>query len=77
MPHGHYESGAFDVRSGKPERTALAFFLKALSLNPAQFHPALHHPGWWQQESRCCYNVSDDCDPVEVEDRMMPGNSIS
>jgi dTDP-4-dehydrorhamnose reductase len=60
-PHGHYEHGAFDLRSGKPEPTPLASFLKALSENPEHSHPALEHKGWWQDESRWLYNVKARC----------------
>jgi dTDP-4-dehydrorhamnose reductase len=77
MPHGHYEPGAFDVQSGKPENTALATFLKGLSADASFSHPALEHPGWWQQESRCFYNVSDDCVPLDVEERVMTKNIVS
>jgi dTDP-4-dehydrorhamnose reductase len=55
-PHGHYEHGAFDLRTGKPEPTPFASFLKALSENPEHNHPALEHKAWWQQESRYLYN---------------------
>jgi dTDP-4-dehydrorhamnose reductase len=66
LPHGHYETGAFDLRSGKPKPTSLASFLKALSQDPLVSHDALHKKGWWQQESRCFYNVNSICSHVDI-----------
>jgi dTDP-4-dehydrorhamnose reductase len=71
MPHGHYEHGAFDLRSGKPEPTELAFFLKALSENPDHTHSALQEKGWWQSEERCLYNVDSRCNPAPKRDRVV------
>lgn len=63
VPHGHYEHGAFDLQHGELHPTALAGFLKALSGNPEQSHPALNEKGWWQSESRCLYNADTRCRP--------------
>jgi dTDP-4-dehydrorhamnose reductase len=73
MPHGHYEAGAFDVRSRNPERTELACFLQSLSKNPDHFHPATQQLGWWRKETRYIYDITEDHVPIEIpEDRVIP-----
>jgi dTDP-4-dehydrorhamnose reductase len=64
VPHGHYEVGAFDLRNGSPESTVFADFLRDLAVNPQASHGALSEKGWWQQESRCFYNVDPFCQDV-------------
>lgn len=49
---GSYESGAFDISSGSLLRTPIGDYIKQLSLDPSFHHPALDHPGWWQEENR-------------------------
>lgn len=73
-PGGHYEPGAFDVRSGKAEATELASFLKMLSTDPDAFHLALEQESWWQHKGRCFYDTTDaSYVPVEVAgQRTMP-----
>lgn len=48
---GHYEAGAFDVRSDPPRATALAAELKRLSLG-GDAHPGTQGPGWWRRDIR-------------------------
>ncbi|MFC3069506.1 family 1 glycosylhydrolase [Phenylobacterium soli] len=51
--NGHYEVGAFDVRSGAPRPTALAGELKRLAEGEAAPpHPATQGPGWWRRDIR-------------------------
>lgn len=52
---GHYEPGAFDVRSGSPRPTALAHMLRDLAATGAHEHPALDSPGWWRRFDRLLY----------------------
>ncbi len=52
---GHYEPGAFDVRSGSPRPTALAHMLRDLARTGAHEHPALDSPGWWRRFDRLLY----------------------
>ncbi|HYD98310.1 MAG TPA: family 1 glycosylhydrolase [Alphaproteobacteria bacterium] len=49
---GHYESGMFDVRSGRPRPTALAELARALARGERPSHPAMALPGWWRREDR-------------------------
>ncbi|MCC6927616.1 MAG: sugar nucleotide-binding protein [Gemmatimonadaceae bacterium] len=45
---GHYESGAFDIRSPKPRATALAGAIRELSMLGHISHPVAAQSGWWQ-----------------------------
>ena len=53
---GHYEPGAWDIRSDPPRLTALGRLAAALAeSDPARaqdFHPVLASPGWWQRDLR-------------------------
>ena len=51
VPAGHYEPGAFDLRSGAPRPTAQAGMLRALAQDDA-VHPAVDAPGWWRRDVR-------------------------
>lgn len=51
-----YESGVFDLRSGKPRATALAHFIKNINSNQLNDHPLLKTVGWWKRNSRILYN---------------------
>jgi dTDP-4-dehydrorhamnose reductase len=57
MPRGHYEAGAFNVRSGFPHATALAEYICALTAGESRPEIAalVGAPGWWRQESRLLY----------------------
>ncbi len=52
---GHYEPGAFDLRSGKPQPTALAAMLRDLGRRGRHMHPSLETPGWWHRPERLLY----------------------
>ncbi|HET7458180.1 MAG TPA: sugar nucleotide-binding protein, partial [Gemmatimonadaceae bacterium] len=52
---GHYEPGAFDVRSSPPRPTALARMARDLATTGAHDHPALGGDGWWRSSSRFAY----------------------
>jgi dTDP-4-dehydrorhamnose reductase len=43
-----YEPGVFDVRSGTPRPTAIAWLVKTLSEGQQPDHPVLHAEGWWK-----------------------------
>ena len=49
---GHYEPGAFDVRSGRPRPTAIATVVSELATGCVPSHPVLAVPGWWQRTSK-------------------------
>lgn len=55
---GHYESGVFDMRGGKPRATALARALRALACEEdAACHPAAEGPGWWHRPERLLHGL--------------------
>jgi dTDP-4-dehydrorhamnose reductase len=49
---GHYEVGAFDVRTGAPRATAIAAELRRLGTGGSEIHPATQGPGWWRRDIR-------------------------
>jgi dTDP-4-dehydrorhamnose reductase len=51
-PGGDYESGAFDISTGRCELTPLGKFLTQLSRDPEHSNPALESKGWWHEEDR-------------------------
>ncbi len=52
---GRYEPGAFDLRSGEPQPTPLADFIRGLARDRDAAHPALATPGWWSRPERLLY----------------------
>lgn len=52
---GHYEPGAFDLRDGRPQPTALAAMLRDLGRRGRYAHPHLETPGWWRRSERLLY----------------------
>lgn len=50
--NGHYDTGAFDVRSGTPRPTAVAQAARAYAKGETFDHPALDSPGWWRRAPR-------------------------
>ncbi|MFL6254710.1 MAG: sugar nucleotide-binding protein [Pyrinomonadaceae bacterium] len=52
---GHYEPGAFDVRSPRPRPTATARLIKDMACGVELEHPALAAPGWWRRLDRLTY----------------------
>lgn len=49
---GHYEAGAFDLRSSPPRRTALAAMLHEIATSGQARHPLLQANGWWRRSVR-------------------------
>ncbi|MDB5448447.1 MAG: dTDP-4-dehydrorhamnose reductase [Phenylobacterium sp.] len=49
---GHYEVGAFDVRTDEPRPTAVAAELARIGTGAGQPHPATEGPGWWRRDLR-------------------------
>ena len=49
---GHYEPGAFDIRSHFPRRTAVGKALGELASRGDFEHPVISAPGWWRRPSR-------------------------
>lgn len=58
--NGHYDTGAFDVRSGTPRPTAIAHAARAYAKGEVFDHPALDSPGWWRRAPRL-YPWSGKC----------------
>ena len=52
--NGHYEPGAFDVRSGDLVPTELADVIAQIALGNSPEHPALAQQGWWRRSDRVC-----------------------
>jgi len=50
--NGHYEPGAFDVRSSPPRPTALASAVARCARGNPFDHPVLDTPGWWRGANR-------------------------
>lgn len=62
---GHYESGAFDIRGGKPRPTAVARLVGSLGRGEpigSNLSPVLGEPGWWQRDIRL-YHPAFACQP--------------
>jgi dTDP-4-dehydrorhamnose reductase len=47
-----YETGIFDITSGKPRETSLAGLIRNLSTHKTYTHPVLNKPGWWKRNTR-------------------------
>jgi dTDP-4-dehydrorhamnose reductase len=68
--NGHYDTGAFDVRSGTPRPTVIARAAKAYAKGEAFDHPALDSPGWWRRPLRL-YPWSGRCAPFDWGGRKL------
>ncbi|PTY00333.1 family 1 glycosylhydrolase [Opitutus sp. ER46] len=55
QPRGRYETGAFDVRGGRPRLTAVGRAITALAREGRFEHPVLSTPGWWRRPVRLEY----------------------
>ena len=55
---GHYEPGAFDVRSAAPRPTALAKRICAYNAGGHGLASHLDVPGWWQRPEKALYKSS-------------------
>lgn len=49
---GHYEVGAFDIRTDPPRPTGIAAELTRIGANAGDPHPATQGPGWWRRDIR-------------------------
>jgi dTDP-4-dehydrorhamnose reductase len=59
---GHYEPGAFDIRSTPPRKTAIASAAEAYAKTGSFSHPVLAGQGWWRREARY-YTACPDARP--------------
>jgi dTDP-4-dehydrorhamnose reductase len=55
-PRGHYEPGAFDVRSEPPRPTRVAATIRELASGMEPSHPTVVSEGWWRRPSRLLYS---------------------
>ena len=55
QPRGHYEPGAFDVRSTPPRPTKVAAIIRDLASGVAPGLAALQQQGWWRRPVRLQY----------------------
>lgn len=62
-----YESGVFDIRSGKPRPTALASLIKTLNKQKKTVHPLLEIPGWWKRDIRVLYKQNKFSDTLNLQ----------
>jgi dTDP-4-dehydrorhamnose reductase len=69
---GHYEPGAFDLRSAAPRPTALCNVLRALANGREPQHPVLDAPGWWRRRERILYPSRKEADKNDTTERHMP-----
>jgi len=71
---GTYETGAFDMRSGKPRATAITQLIHKLATQENFEHPVIECPGWWERPIRVLNNnmgkqvlkVPEKCKPVLI-----------
>lgn len=61
----YYESGVFDIRSGKPRNTALASLIKSFSQKNERINDLLEVPGWWKRNVRIEYHI-----PVDINQQI-------
>jgi dTDP-4-dehydrorhamnose reductase len=67
---GFYDTGAFDVRAGRPRPTIIAKAAKAYGHGRDFDHPALDSPGWWRRPPRL-YPWNGKCQPMEWGGRKL------
>ncbi|MDP9085518.1 MAG: sugar nucleotide-binding protein, partial [Pseudomonadota bacterium] len=66
---GHYEAGAFDIRSGVPQRTLVGDMAAMLANGSRPDHPVLAPPGWWRRPGRFYGAVSSG-------EEQLPGRKL-
>jgi dTDP-4-dehydrorhamnose reductase len=67
---GFYDTGAFDVRGGKPRPTVIAKAAKAFAHGEDFDHPVLDSPGWWRRPPRL-YEWNGRCKPMQWGGRKL------
>ena len=56
--NGHYEPGAFDLRGGSPQPTAMTRMLADLAAG-RETHPVTRGQGWWRRDVRLLFQPVD------------------
>lgn len=74
-----YESGVFDVRSGKPRPTAIAWLIKHLCRGKIPDHPVLQSDGWWKNTEHVhfVFGSKKDARGLPAIEMMFPENLLS
>ncbi len=75
---GHYEPGAFDVRSDPPRETAVAGLMRSWATHRSPAHPVLHGEGWWRRPGRWLappVTISDGVGETEASTRVGSASS--
>jgi dTDP-4-dehydrorhamnose reductase len=65
---GHYEPGAFDVRSQPPRLTRAASTIRELASGVEPSHAAVSAEGWWRRPSRLLYAIPKISTPERRKD---------
>lgn len=63
-PRGHYEPGAFDIRSDPPRPTRAASVIRELAFGMQPSHAALDADGWWRRPNRLLFATSSTPQPA-------------
>lgn len=67
-----YESGVFDIRSGKPRATAMAGMIKNLSAGKPCNGSILEIPGWWKRNIRTPRQSREEKQEMEQDIAVSP-----
>ncbi|MBC8004347.1 MAG: NAD(P)-dependent oxidoreductase, partial [Verrucomicrobia bacterium] len=78
VKNNDYESGVFDIRSGKPRATALAGMIKSINQGQPYKNNLLDVPGWWRRSDRLIYKPENEilCVPNSVAENTEPAVPI-
>lgn len=68
---GHYEPGAFDVRTDPPRETAIASMVRRLAGHSDETHPVLDGAGWWRRPDRVYPHVEPPRSAVSRPRRLL------
>jgi dTDP-4-dehydrorhamnose reductase len=60
---GHYEPGAFDLRSPAPRPTAIARIIRQLASGIRPLHPLFEENGWWRRPERLIFGLAYETEP--------------
>lgn len=66
----YYESGVYDIRSGKPRPTAMVKLLKSYTNHNFPYQSLLEIPGWWERNIRIKYHIPDNLDD-EIDKELL------
>lgn len=66
VKNDHYESGVYDIRSGKPRATAIAGLIKSINTQEKTTRSLLEVPGWWRREDRFIYKPDNETDGLSI-----------